>query len=243
MVKIFIGTSSNGEDRDIEMVLEHTLRKNTDVELEITWMRQTNDKDSFWGDWKTAQWSTPFSGYRWAIPEACNFEGQAIYMDTDMINFKDINILHSINMGGKPFAARRGYRFGGHEFCVMIFDCVKSQKVLPPVVWQKCNANSHQSAIFTFSGNQQHVHDMDPRWNCLDGEQFPVEDIWHLHYTKMNSQPWRPSWFTGKLEEHARPDINDVYFEMLDEAKHAGCVPPENEADRGSPVEYNIIGQ
>lgn len=243
MIKIFIGTSANGEDRDIEMVLEYTLRKNTEVELDITWMRQTNDKDNFWGGWNTPRWSTPFSGYRWAIPEACKFEGRAIYMDEDQINFKDINVLHSINMAGKPFAARRGYRFGGHEFCVMVFDNAKAQKFLPPVNWMKVNADAHHACIATFSGSQQHVQDMDPRWNCLDGEQYPVEDIWHLHYTKMNSQPWQPAWFQGKAEEHVRKDIKDLYFEKVEEAKQAGCVPPENEADRGSPVEYNIIGQ
>ena len=90
-VRIFIGTSANGEDAEAEMTYEYSLRKNTNREVEITWMKQTHDTSSIWGGWQTERWSTPFSGYRWAIPEACGFEGRAIYTDCDMINFRDIN--------------------------------------------------------------------------------------------------------------------------------------------------------
>ena len=77
-IRIFIGTSANNEDADSEMVLEYTLRKNSSLPLEITWMRQTHDQNSIWGGWETQRWSTPFSGFRWAIPEACGFTGRAI---------------------------------------------------------------------------------------------------------------------------------------------------------------------
>ena len=46
-VRVFIGTSSNGEDAKIEMAYEHSIRKNCSRPVDITWMRQTNDKDSF----------------------------------------------------------------------------------------------------------------------------------------------------------------------------------------------------
>ena len=42
-VRIFIGTSANGEDAEAEMVYEYSLRKNASVPIEITWMRQTRD--------------------------------------------------------------------------------------------------------------------------------------------------------------------------------------------------------
>ena len=46
-VKVFIGTSSNGEDAKIEMAYEHSIRKNCSRPVDITWMRQTNDETSF----------------------------------------------------------------------------------------------------------------------------------------------------------------------------------------------------
>ena len=49
-VKLFIGTSSNGEDALIEMAYEYSLRKETDRDLEIVWMRQTNDSIRFGTD-------------------------------------------------------------------------------------------------------------------------------------------------------------------------------------------------
>jgi lipopolysaccharide biosynthesis glycosyltransferase len=132
-VRIFIGTSANGEDADAEMTYEYSLRKNTDRELDIVWMRQTRDEKSVWGGWNTERWSTPFSGFRWAIPEVCGFEGRAIYTDVDMINFKDISLLLDTDLNGKPVAARRGSRFGGHEFCVMVFDCQAFEEHSMPV--------------------------------------------------------------------------------------------------------------
>jgi hypothetical protein len=48
-IRIFVGTSSNNEDAEAEMVLEYTLRKNTTHPIDITWMRQTKNEDSIWG--------------------------------------------------------------------------------------------------------------------------------------------------------------------------------------------------
>ena len=170
-VRIFIGTSANGEDAAAEMVYEYSIRKNASVPVEITWMRQTKDVSSIWGGWLTQNWSTPFSGFRWAIPEACDFKGRAIYTDCDMINFKDIQELIDIDMQGKPVAARRGSRFGGHEFCVIVFDCKAFEEYSIPVSRMKNIPESHHRMISKFSGTDL-VQDLDPRWNCLDGEEY-----------------------------------------------------------------------
>ena len=240
-VRIFIGSSANGEDAEAEMTYEYSLRKNTDRDVEITWMKQTRDESSIWGGWNTERWSTPFSGYRWAIPEACGFQGRAIYTDCDMINFKDIGELLDTDLKGKPVAARRGTRFGGHEFCVMVFDCAAFEPYSIPVSRMKQIAESHHRMIGNFAGNGDLVEDLDPRWNCLDGENYAVDDIWHLHYTKMSSQPWQPKWFKGVPEKHARPELVKLWYDMRDEASKAGYISgiyiPEEKFG-----EYNIIG-
>ena len=53
-INIFIGTSANGEDQVAEMVYEYSLRKNTDADININWMRLNHDKDSCWGGWNTS---------------------------------------------------------------------------------------------------------------------------------------------------------------------------------------------
>ena len=94
--------------------------------------------------------------------------------------------------------------------------------------------------ISLFSGNDELVEDLDPRWNCLDGEDRELYDIWQLHYTNMATQPWRPSWYVGPQNDHPREDIVRVYHDTLEEATANGYPPKEfgHEID-----DYLIIGQ
>lgn len=242
--KVFIGSSSNGEDAEIEAVLEYTLRKNyhhTSEPLEIIWMRQTTDPMSYWYGFQTQRWSTPFSGFRWAIPEYCGFAGRAIYMDVDQINFRNIRDLYDISLYGRPFAARRGSRFAGHEFCVMVIDCEAAREYLIPVARQRQLEDYHHRCIGSFSGNPHMVLDFDVRWNCLDGENLKPEEIFHLHWTKMSTQPWKPAWFTGTPEVHPRQDLVKLYEDLKKEASERGYMPRGRNSYET--IEYNIIGR
>ena len=239
-VRIFIGSSANGEDTPIEIAYEHSIRKNISRDVEIVWMRQTNDEDSFWGGWTTNRWSTPFSGYRWAIPEYCDFEGRAIYTDVDMINYRDMAQLFDLDIQGKPLAARRGERFGGHEFCVVLFDCAKMREHVLPVSRQKKLDAIHHRMIAKFSGSSDLTFDLDPRWNCLDGENKSISDIWQLHFTKMNTQPLKPKLFQGETYEHPRKDVIKAYEDALQEALDTGYSLDKKITEE---VEYDIIGQ
>ena len=106
MIKMFVGSSSKGEDKDIEIAYEHSINKNCSEEVKIEWMRQSDDPSSYWGCWQTHTWPTPFSGFRWGIAEFCNFEGRAIYTDCDMINFRDMKELWETDLQGKAIGAR-----------------------------------------------------------------------------------------------------------------------------------------
>ena len=46
--KIFIGTSPNSYDLEIEMIYEYSLRKHSTTELDINWMKLSNDSNDFW---------------------------------------------------------------------------------------------------------------------------------------------------------------------------------------------------
>jgi RNAse (barnase) inhibitor barstar len=152
--------------------------------------------------------------------------------------------LINVEMNGKPIAARRGSRFGGHEFCVMVMDCGAMKSHLIPISRQKNLPESHHRFINKFSGNSELVEDLDPRWNCLDGEDRPLYDIWQLHFTKMSSQPWKPDWFTGEHEKHSRQDIVEEFYRVFEEAKQNGFNPDvRREELSNSNVVYNIIGR
>ena len=241
-IRIFIGTSANGEDAEAEMVYEYSLRKNASVELDITWMKQSRDITSPWGGWDTRQWSTPFSGFRWVVPEVCQFKGRAIYTDCDMVNLKDINELINTDMNNKPIAARTGRRFDGHEFCVMLFDCEVFEEVAMPISRMKEIPESHHRMIRKFSKSDAYTAHLDSRWNCLDGENRPLDSIWQLHFTNMGSQPWRPAWYKGIQEHHVRPELitfwNETKFDAMDAGYKVEDYIPEEMFG-----EYNIIGK
>jgi len=237
-LRLFIGTSANGEDADAEMVYEHSLRKNCSVPIDITWMRQTNDTSSVWGGWDTSLWPTPFSGYRWAIPEVCNFEGRAIYTDVDMINFRDLNELWNIDLGDNWVGARLGPRFGGHEFCVMVIDCAAMKGEIAPIERMKVIPESHSRYIRAFSGSDV-IREIDPRWNCLDGDDLKIEDMWQLHYSRMSTQPWRPTWYTGESANHPRPELVQFWFDYRDKILEEGHKPNVVNND----VTYDFIGK
>ena len=100
-----------------------------------------------------------------------------------MINYRDMADLIDIDMQGKPVAARRGNRFGGHEFCVMVFDCAAFQQYALPLARMKNIAETYHRMIRKFSGNSDLVHDLDPKWNVLDGENYRIENMYQLHFT------------------------------------------------------------
>ena len=235
-VRLFIGSSSNNEDDRIENAYLNSLDKHSTTDIDITFMRQSNNTESYWSGWSTSLWSTPFSGFRWGIPEFLGFEGRAIYTDLDMINLRDITELYNYDLGGKPIAARKGKRFNGHEFCVMVIDCKKIQQHLIPVSRQKNNEEYHHRMIYNFSGNDDLVQELDPRWNCLDGEDLKIEDMYQIHYTDMATQPWRPKWYVGPQREHPRKDVVEL-FEKYEKLIHRSQEKNEDI------VNYNIIGK
>lgn len=206
MIKIFVGTSANGEDAVAEKTLEYSLRKNSSEPLEVIFMR---NNDSYMGLFDSSTWATPFTNLRWTIPEYCGFTGRAIYMDVDQLNLKDISQLYYTDLNGKPFGSR------ADRLCVMVIDCQAMQPLLQPVSVIKNNPSYGSNIYWDIVKKSQPI---DPRWNCLDGEGRPISDIWHLHFTSMPTQPWKPAWFKGTPQIHPRKDLVDLWTQYKIEA-------------------------
>jgi hypothetical protein len=191
MIRIFIGCSANGEDAEAQGMLEYTLRQYASEPVNLTWMKLTRDPASPWYSdpqrlqgWNTSQWATPFSYFRWAIPEVCLFEGKAIYMDVDMIARDDIaKLWNQPHPDGKAILAKNG-----QTFCVMLFDCERMKGKVPAI-------NQLQKAPFSTVQRAQLAAITAPfngNWNCLDGETYKDlydPDIKVIHFTKVETQP------------------------------------------------------
>ena len=242
-LKVFIGSSSNHEDSPIECIYEYTLRKNSNKDLDITWMRQSQNRNSYWFNWNTSEWYTPFSGFRWGIAEACQFKGRALYTDVDMINFRDISEIFNFNMAEKPFAARLAKRFKGFQPCFMLIDCERAKKFLAPKSEIMVDKHAHNKYMDKFVKkpwfrDSSYFAEIDPRWNCLDGENLKIEEMYQLHFTNMSTQPWKPEWYQGIRCIHPRRDILETYFQLLEEASANGFKPSKYKKE----VNYKIIG-
>ena len=79
-IRVFVGCDPNNCDLEQMMVLDYSIHKHTSAPVEIVWMQLSRDPESYWysnpetGEgWDTTKWSTPFSGFRWSIPEYGSF--------------------------------------------------------------------------------------------------------------------------------------------------------------------------
>jgi len=227
-IKLFVGCAPNGEDAESQMVLEYTAKKNSSMPVDITWMKHA--KEGFWSGWKSETWATPFSGFRWGIPAACNNSGQAIYMDSDMIIIGDLAELWNNPWNDTAIIQMKG----DWRTCVAKWNCQRAGQVLPNIEMIKSTPNAHQQL---FSAIQQRPHlqqSFDRLWNNFDGENDKLEDIKILHYTDMSSQmhfkycmprlqsEGRGHWYDGEVREHRRQDVQELFDKYYQEALDSG---------------------
>lgn len=232
MIKVFVGCAANGEDAESQAVLEYSIRATASEPVEIVWMQLSRDPDSFWHGWATQNWATPFSGFRWAIPAACNFEGRAIYMDSDVIVMADLAELWRQPMAaGQAVLAKHGGRM-----CVSLWDCAAARPHVLPLARLKSDPGAH-GEMGRRARAGKFVGQFEGHWNVLDGEGFgDLSDpaIKAIHYTDMSCQPQlkhalprlaaagQKHWFDGKVRPHPRPDLQALFDLLLEEAAGAG---------------------
>lgn len=237
VIRIFIGTSANGEDREAEMVLEYGIRKYASQPVEITWMRQSHDPSSPFYGWDDSKFSTPFSAFRWAIPEICEFKGKAIYLDVDMMCQYDIADLWNTDMQDKVLLAKRykkDNRPGPWEYSVLLIDCGKIKEYVMPISEMK-RRPATQYIMYRRLGLQPWIiGELDNRWNSLDTEPFDINEAKLIHFTTLGTQPWSPSWYQHSLMDHARPELVQHWKKARQEALDSGWTPK---------VDYDPFGE
>lgn len=248
MIRIFVGTPANNEDLESQAVLEYSLRKYASEPIDLTWMKLSNDPNSFWYStggrgWNSRGWATPFSGFRWGIPAHCNFEGRAIYLDIDMIARDDIAKLWNQDIKGNAFCIAKD----ASTFCTTLWDCAKAKPHLPPIKLIKEQYALYANLRRRFPADAVQRFEDGQNWNCLDGENYrSVRDpeIKILHCTSIPHQPQlryaverlkakgAAHWSANRYRPlpHWRPEIIELFDEVLAEAIAAGYAPEKYEA-------------
>lgn len=262
-IRVFIGCDPNNCDLEQMMVLEYSIKKNTKQAVEITWMQLSHDEKSPWYSdqeqrlgWRTEKWATPFSGFRWAIPELCNFTGRAIYMDADVIVLCNLAELWNTPFDSSAMVIAKGGKSTA-RLCTCIWNCEKAKNFLPPLAQIKEDPDSHQKLMMLIKKQPKLVQNYIDSYNCIDGENLPIDAIKILHYSDMGTQfshkyalprlelDGKKHWFDGEIMPHPRHDLAKLFDQYYEEAIAAGYklenyhIPPYGEFYKATQINYH----
>lgn len=220
-VRVFIGS---GEVSRLERkVMMYSLRKNSRREVDIWVFNGTHNSIERNADKPyLAPLSlelkyhnfTEFSLYRYLIPQLCNFEGRAIYVDSDMVCLDDIGQLFDLPMNGCDFLASKHYGEEEWGTSVMLIDCAKCRFDLDEI-FREIGEGKYTLLDFSRMNpkyRQYHplqIGELDPNWNVFDRHD---EQTKLIHYTELLTQPWRVS---------GHP-YGQLWFDYLQQALAAG---------------------
>ena len=199
-VRVFIGS---GEASALERkTLIYSLRKHTKRPLDLYVFNGTHNAIEHDDEPpKLAPMSlrikyenfTEFSLYRFLIPQLCNFEGRAIFLDSDMVCLTDIGELFDMPMNGAAIMCSKAYRSGEWGTSVMLMDCSRCRFDLEQA-FDEIDAGKYTYTDFTcFGPPYLDVHplmlcELDPNWNVFDRHD---ENTKIIHYTHLTTQPWK----------------------------------------------------
>lgn len=213
-IKVFIGTEPKTEIA--RKVLQHSIQRRTTSIVTFTPM--------IGAEWEYAtegiQVGTGFSLRRWMIPEACNWQGHAIYLDADQIVFKDIAGLLQMGIDAMRDKTSAAMTYQPDKFnpkpwpqsSVMVIDCLKAKNHFEwsrryMFDWLKKHPTKQAYAEFMHAKWMQPTPGILPiEWNHLNVYNPNTTAL--LHYTKEPEQPWY------------KPDHPLAYL-WIEEFKHA----------------------
>jgi len=204
-------------------------------------------------------WATPFTCFRFAIPELCGFEGRAIHMDIDFLVLKDLRPVFEHEMK-TPLVGPGDCRT---DFMVMDCSAFKgldwwpSMAQMRPSGWQieKHYKRALQQRGFMSSAphnweswdGTDWVWHQRPKGEYFDSAQsqdFGRHDFYAVHFTNMHTQPWKPMPHNFQYPPHPQPVVAYMWWEHYAEALekiHLGLFRPQTHLPAG--LSYADVGQ
>ncbi len=199
-IRIFVGV----EPKTViaYRVLAHTIRKHASRPVDITPMIGAGWDYPVDG----IKVGTGFSLRRWMIPHRCNWEGHAIYLDSDQIVFGDIAELYDLGrelMPAEPSAPVIACTFQPDKYSkapwpqtsVMVLDCWRAGgqdywqfRIDEVLAWLRKNTGNENYAKLMHGVGLPIAEPLPVEWNHLNVYKEGRTKL--LHYTKENEQPW-----------------------------------------------------
>lgn len=191
MIRVFIGFD---KDEPITYsVLAHSIMRHASVPVSITPLvleqlpmtRKRDDKQS-----------TDFAYSRFLVPWLCNYEGHAIFMDSDMLVRADIaELFEAIDKNAAVSCVKHDYvPRNENKFLdqpqtsyirknwssLMVFNNSECKNLSVNRVNTGSGMHLHQ---FQWVENNQYIGAIDPAWNHLVGEYAENPDAKNVHFT------------------------------------------------------------
>lgn len=218
-VRVFVGA-----DRSQALairVLEHSIKRHTALPVEIVPMVDLPIRAP--RDVRNSQ-RTGFSFSRFAIPELAGFEGKAIYMDADMLVFKDIRSLWEIPFDGAKVVVQQEVKYQDlttqkpgapssrrKQCAVMLLDCGRLDWKVDRII-DGLDRNDYDYEMLMYDlcllREDEIKYGVPFEWNSL--EYYDAETCL-LHYTDVATQPW-----TSCRNAHGEHWFNEVRFMLED---------------------------
>jgi len=191
-IAVYVGTQP--EQELATKVLEYSIRRNASMAVRVEPLYEAVEKaniDIPTPVAKAQQPKTPFSFQRFAIPQLKNFQGRAIYLDSDMQVFQDIRKIWEMPFNGAEVLSVNESKASGRrpQFSVMLLDCGALRwdpsdliRGLDEGRW------SYQQLMYEMCAAERVSDSIPACWNEL--ERYHRDYTALTHYTEMNTQPW-----------------------------------------------------
>jgi hypothetical protein len=225
-IKVFVGAGS-GETLPFR-VLSYSLRKFASVRVEVVNLAESGIPLPVPRNIDNRA-RTPFSFQRFLIPQICGYAGRAIYLDADMLVFKDISVLWRRSFGYAPvMCVEQIRRRAALQYSVLVMDCARLDWDIKKIIDKLDSGDiSYSDLMFRFALSSVEAS-IEPTWNSLDFYKDGESAL--LHFTDMAIQPWVSRWnphgYLWVRALRSAVDEGEISRDMVEEEISRGHVRP-----------------
>jgi hypothetical protein len=181
---VYIGTE--GDQELAAWVLRATIESHSGGTVEVEFLNHAMKAAGIEVD-NSVNSNTPFSKQRVFVPKLAG-SGQAAYLDSDMVVFRNINELFDL-AAGLAISSCQTRQKRDMQTAVTVFDVAQCQWDPRSVVAQiDADPKKYVPYLYeyAFAGGTQ--RSLPPTWNDLENYEPGVTCL--LHFTDMETQPW-----------------------------------------------------
>ncbi|NJN45939.1 MAG: glycosyl transferase [Candidatus Competibacteraceae bacterium] len=186
-VRIFVGAHET--ELLAFKVLEYSIKRHTALAVEMRTVDNSLAPEP--SDTRFLAY-TNFSYGRFAIPKLMGYQGRAVYMDSDMLVFKDIAELWNTPFDGAKILVEKmseASQGKGRLTAVMLMDCEALDWYPEQIIARLGNDYDYEQlmSIHPLLADGDLQDRLPLGWNSLDEVN---EHTRLLHFTKIKTQPW-----------------------------------------------------